>query len=100
MVLNQCQFSKIAPSFVKRPIQKNTVFNTARAKAVVTTTKPKAVINTVWGDHFYDVKSSACWVWKSKIKVLGHVSKHNSASIVLKKFDYVDVKGISKSVLA
>ncbi|GKG22609.1 hypothetical protein Tco_0387912, partial [Tanacetum coccineum] len=34
------------------------------------------------------VKDSACWVWKLKTKVLDHASKHNSASITLKKFDY------------
>ncbi|GJY56691.1 putative ribonuclease H-like domain-containing protein [Tanacetum coccineum] len=42
--------------------------------------RPKAVVNAV--------KASACWVWKPKTKVLDHVSKHNSASITLKKFDY------------
>ncbi|GJW13075.1 ribonuclease H-like domain-containing protein [Tanacetum coccineum] len=40
--------------------------------------------------------SLACWVWKPKTKVLDHVSKHNSASITLKKFDYVDAQGRSK----
>ncbi|GKC44397.1 putative reverse transcriptase, RNA-dependent DNA polymerase, partial [Tanacetum coccineum] len=33
-------------------------------------------------------------------KVLDHVSKHNSASIVMKRFDYVDAQGRSKSVMA
>ncbi|GJQ95304.1 putative ribonuclease H-like domain-containing protein [Tanacetum coccineum] len=37
----------------------------------------------------------ACWVWKPKTKVLDYVSKHNSASITLKKFDYVDAQGRS-----
>nr|GEU61525.1 uncharacterized mitochondrial protein AtMg00810-like [Tanacetum cinerariifolium] len=35
-------------------------------------------------------------VWKPKTKVLDHVSKHNTASITLKKFDYVDAQGKSK----
>ncbi|GJY72560.1 hypothetical protein Tco_0476263 [Tanacetum coccineum] len=105
--------SKIAHSIVKRPIHKNAAFknsifnqrvntvkdknvNTIRPKAVVNATKPKAVVNTprpkavvnVKGNNVNDVKASACWVWKPKNKVLDHVSKHNSASITLKKFDY------------
>ncbi|GKB93276.1 hypothetical protein Tco_0979413 [Tanacetum coccineum] len=51
-------------------------FNTAR---------PKAVVNAVKGNNFNVVKVLACWVWKPKNKVLDHVSKHNSASITLKK---------------
>ncbi|GJW49092.1 hypothetical protein Tco_0090443 [Tanacetum coccineum] len=66
-------------------------FNTARAKAVV---------NAVKGNNVNPVKASACWVWKLKTKVLDHISKHNSASITLKKFDYVDAQGRSKSVMA
>nr|GFA19449.1 hypothetical protein [Tanacetum cinerariifolium] len=34
-----------------------------------------------------DVQASACWVWKSV--------KPNSASIILKRYDYVDVRGRS-----
>ncbi|GJY58375.1 putative ribonuclease H-like domain-containing protein [Tanacetum coccineum] len=33
---------------------------------------------------------------ETKDKVLDHVSKHNSASITLKKFDYIDAQGRSK----
>ncbi|GJR41944.1 putative ribonuclease H-like domain-containing protein [Tanacetum coccineum] len=95
--------SKIAHSTVKRPIHKNTTFknsninkrvNTARDKKF-NTARPKAVVNDVKG-NFNAVKASACWVWKPKIKVLDHVSKHNSASITLKKFDYIDAHGRSK----
>ncbi|GJS03435.1 hypothetical protein Tco_0319943 [Tanacetum coccineum] len=98
-------FSKTAHSNVKRPIHKNTTFknsnfnqrvntvkdknvNAARLKAVVNAVRPKAVVNAIKGNNVNDVKASACWVWKSKTKVLDHVSKHNSASITLKKFDY------------
>ncbi|GKE36499.1 hypothetical protein Tco_1459904 [Tanacetum coccineum] len=101
--------SKSAHSTVKWPIHKNTSFknsnfnqrvnnvkdkkfNTARPKELVNAARPKAVVNAV--------KASACWVWKLKNKVLDHVSKHNSASITLKKFDYADVQGRSKSVTA
>ncbi|GJX50344.1 putative ribonuclease H-like domain-containing protein [Tanacetum coccineum] len=98
-------FSKIAHSIVKRPIHKKTTFknsnfnqrvntvkdknvNAARPKAVVNAARPKAVVNAVKGNNVNAVKASACWVWKPKTKVLDHVSKHNSASITLKKFDY------------
>ncbi|GKA20947.1 putative ribonuclease H-like domain-containing protein [Tanacetum coccineum] len=57
-------------------------------KTVVNTARPKAVVNVVKGNNVNAVKASACWVWKLKTKVLDHVSKHNNASITLKKFDY------------
>ncbi|GJU35330.1 hypothetical protein Tco_1183684 [Tanacetum coccineum] len=99
--------SKTTHSTVKRPIHKNTTFknsnfnqrvntvkdknvNTVRPKAVVNAVRPKAVVNAVKGNNVNAVKASACRVWKPKNKVLDHVSKHNSASITLKKFDYVD----------
>ncbi|GJZ90238.1 hypothetical protein Tco_0662165 [Tanacetum coccineum] len=97
--------SKTAHSTVKRPIHKNTTFknynfnqrvnnvkdknvNTAKPKAVVNAARPTTLVNTVKGNNVNAVKASACWVWKPKTKVLDHVSKHNSASITLKKFDY------------
>nr|GEX36558.1 hypothetical protein [Tanacetum cinerariifolium] len=94
--------SKIAHSTVKRPIHKtsfknnnvNQRVNTVRGKHV-NTARPKAVVNAVKGNHVNVVKASACWVWKPKTKVLDHVSKHNSASIIQKKFDYIDAQGIS-----
>ncbi|GJV70834.1 putative ribonuclease H-like domain-containing protein [Tanacetum coccineum] len=107
--------SKSTHSFVKWPIHKNTAFknnnfnlrvntiedkkiNTARPKVVVNLClAKKAVVNAVMGNNVTDVKALACWVWKPKTKVLDHVSKHNSASITLKKFDYVDAQGRSKS---
>ncbi|GJR70257.1 hypothetical protein Tco_0016322 [Tanacetum coccineum] len=99
--------SKKAHSTVKRPIDKNTAFknsnvnqrvnivkdknvNTVRPKAVVSAARPKAVVNVVKGNNVNVVKASACWVWKLNTKVLDHVSKNNSASITLKKFDYID----------
>nr|GEX41275.1 ribonuclease H-like domain-containing protein [Tanacetum cinerariifolium] len=39
------------------------------------------------------------WVWKPKCPILDHVSRHTSASITIKKFDYTDARGISKSVM-
>nr|GEV64445.1 putative ribonuclease H-like domain-containing protein [Tanacetum cinerariifolium] len=42
-------------------------------------------------------KASACWVWKSKCKVLDHVSRLTSASMTFKQFDYTDALGRSKN---
>ncbi|GKA48454.1 ribonuclease H-like domain-containing protein [Tanacetum coccineum] len=106
-------FSKTTHSIVKRLIHKKTAFknsnfnqrvnivkdknvNAARPKAVVNAARPKIVVNAVKGNNVNVVKASTCWVWKQKTKVLDHVSKHNSASITLRKFDYVDEQGKSK----
>nr|GEW26090.1 reverse transcriptase domain-containing protein [Tanacetum cinerariifolium] len=51
----------------------------------VNTARPKAVINR--RNRVKDVQASACWVWKP--------IKPNSASIILKRYDYVDVRGRS-----
>ncbi|GJW20568.1 putative ribonuclease H-like domain-containing protein [Tanacetum coccineum] len=96
--------SKIAHSTVKRPIHKNTEFKNSNINQRVNTAKdtkfntawPKTVVNVVKGNNFNAVKASTCWVWKPKTKVLDHVSKHNGASITLKKFDYVDAQDRSK----
>ncbi|GKA55174.1 hypothetical protein Tco_0754123 [Tanacetum coccineum] len=75
-----------------------TTVNAARPMGKnVNTAKPKAIVNAVQGNNLNAVKASACWVYKPKNKVLDHVSKHNSASITLKKFNYVDAQGRSKS---
>ncbi|GJV39334.1 putative ribonuclease H-like domain-containing protein [Tanacetum coccineum] len=101
-------FSKSAHLTVKRLINKYTTsknsnfnqrVNTIRVNNV-NTAKPKAVVNAVRGNSFNAVKALAYWVWRPKQKVLDHVSKHNSASITLKKFDYIDAQGRSKSVMA
>nr|GEU67459.1 hypothetical protein [Tanacetum cinerariifolium] len=100
--------SKTAHSTVKRPIHKNTTFknshvnqrvNTVKGKNI-NTARPKAVVNVVKGNLVNAVKASACWVWKPKTKVIGYVSKYNSESITLKKFDYIDAQGRSKLVMA
>nr|GEW80997.1 putative ribonuclease H-like domain-containing protein [Tanacetum cinerariifolium] len=89
--------SKTTHSTVKRPIHKNITFKNSnlnqRVNIVkgknVNTTRPKAVVNVVKGNNLNAVK-------KPKTKVLDRVSKHNSASITLKKFYYVDAQGRSK----
>nr|GEU98290.1 ribonuclease H-like domain-containing protein [Tanacetum cinerariifolium] len=96
-------FSNSAHLVVKRAIQSKTSFkdsfinqrvNTVRNKHV-NTARPKAVLNAVKGNEVYAVKASTCWVWKPKIKVLYHVYKHNSTSITLNKYDYIDAQGRS-----
>nr|GEV05303.1 putative ribonuclease H-like domain-containing protein [Tanacetum cinerariifolium] len=69
------------------------------AMLTVRARRPKAVVNVVQGNIVNVVKASAYWIWKPKTKVIDHVSKHNSASIILNKFDYVDAQGRSKSVM-
>nr|GEU55677.1 retrovirus-related Pol polyprotein from transposon TNT 1-94 [Tanacetum cinerariifolium] len=64
----------------------------AEPKGVVNTGRPKAILNVVKGNDVYAVKASACWVWKPKTKVTDHVSKYNSTSITLKKYDYIDAQ--------
>ncbi|GKB74665.1 ribonuclease H-like domain-containing protein [Tanacetum coccineum] len=79
---------------------KGTKVNTAKPKAVVNAARPKAVLNAFKGNQINVVKASACWVWKPKTKVIDHVSKHNSASMRFKRFDYIDAQGRFKSVMA
>ncbi|GJZ82119.1 hypothetical protein Tco_0647113 [Tanacetum coccineum] len=69
-------------------VRPKAVVNVTNPKAVVNAARLKAVVNAVKGNNVNAVKASACWVWKPKNKVLDHVSKHNSASITLKKFNY------------
>ncbi|GJS69825.1 putative ribonuclease H-like domain-containing protein [Tanacetum coccineum] len=103
-------FLKIAQSTVRRPFQSKTTLsnkrfthkvNTAKAQAVnttrpqaVNTARPKtvrpnsAVVNAVKVNQANAVKASACWVWRP--------TKPNSASITLKKHNYIDARGRSK----
>ncbi|GJV45865.1 hypothetical protein Tco_1430401 [Tanacetum coccineum] len=89
-----------AYSSVKRPFNKKTTnynryfnkrVNTVKSTRV-NTARPKAEVNTV--------KASASWVWKPKHEELDHVSKSNSTSKTLTRYDYVDAYERFKSVLA
>ncbi|GJT04369.1 hypothetical protein Tco_0838831 [Tanacetum coccineum] len=91
-----------AHSTVRSPINNKT--STKNSNQKVNTARPKAVLNAVMGNQVKTVrlkvilnvaKASSCWVWKPKTKFLDHVSKYNSASITLKKFDYIDAQGRS-----
>ncbi|GJY18076.1 hypothetical protein Tco_0389567 [Tanacetum coccineum] len=105
-------FSKLAQSTVKRPYQSRTSLtnknfnqkiNTAKEKVytakpkkvniakpkVINTARPtSAVVNAVRANQVNVVKASACWVWRP--------AKLNSASINLKRQNYIDARGRSK----
>ncbi|GJW70512.1 hypothetical protein Tco_0127429 [Tanacetum coccineum] len=99
-------FSKSTQSTVKRPYQIRTTltnknfsqkvntakgkFYTARPKAVNTARPNSAVVNAVRANQVNVVKASACWVWRP--------TKLNSASITLKRHNYVDARGRSKVI--
>ncbi|GKE92785.1 ribonuclease H-like domain-containing protein [Tanacetum coccineum] len=94
-------------SHVRRPFNKFTINKNNNFKEKdnnvrenVTTIGPKEVVYDNKGNEANAVKASTCWVGRPDQKVLDHVSKHNSASIVMKRFDYVDAQGRSKSVMA
>ncbi|GKD61985.1 hypothetical protein Tco_1299494 [Tanacetum coccineum] len=76
----------------------NEKVNTARVNNV-TTAGPKAIVSTAVGNGENAVKSSACWIWRATGNVIDHNSK-DSGSYMLKRFDYVDLQGRLKSVMA
>ncbi|GKA49317.1 hypothetical protein Tco_0742390 [Tanacetum coccineum] len=76
----------------------NEKVNTARVNNV-TTAGPKAVVNAAKRNGENVVKSSACWIWRPTGNVIDHTSK-DSGSYMLKRFDYVDLQGRLKSVMA
>ncbi|GKB66110.1 putative ribonuclease H-like domain-containing protein [Tanacetum coccineum] len=70
------RFTKLEQSTVKRP----KVLNTVRPNS--------AVVNVVRANHVNVVKALACWVWRP--------TKLDSASITLKRHNYIDARGRSK----
>ncbi|GKE80294.1 hypothetical protein Tco_1550294, partial [Tanacetum coccineum] len=62
----------------------------------LTTIGTRAVVNTGKGKMNNDLKKSR-WVWRPNGNYMDHESKENG-SFILKKFEYVDPKGISKSM--
>nr|GEU76045.1 reverse transcriptase domain-containing protein [Tanacetum cinerariifolium] len=55
--------------------------------------KYSAYKKTMFNNEVNVVKALGCWVWRPKKNVTDHVSKQNSASLTLKIFDYIDVRG-------
>ncbi|GJT48596.1 ribonuclease H-like domain-containing protein [Tanacetum coccineum] len=75
-----------------RPLNTARPINTAHPKTTVYSARPmpnSVVVNAVWANKVNAVKASACWVWRP--------TKLNSASITLKRHNYVDTRGRSKS---
>ncbi|GKF68919.1 hypothetical protein Tco_0198598, partial [Tanacetum coccineum] len=62
----------------------------------MTTAETRAVVNTGKGKMDNALKKLR-WVWRPKGNYMDHESKEKG-SFTLKKFEYVDPKGISKSV--
>nr|GEV11563.1 hypothetical protein [Tanacetum cinerariifolium] len=84
--------SKSASKDISNEVRKSIDAPLIEKPVQVNTARPKAVINSIRTNRVNDVKASACWVWRPV--------KPNSASITLKRYDYVDVRGRSKSVMA
>ncbi|GJV53980.1 ribonuclease H-like domain-containing protein [Tanacetum coccineum] len=72
----------------------NNKVNSARTNSV-NTGKEKEIASVVGKVGNNAVKSSACWVWRPKEKVIDHASK-NSGSYICKRFNYVDPTGRPK----
>ncbi|GJR55503.1 hypothetical protein Tco_1406024 [Tanacetum coccineum] len=72
--------------------QDNTPVNTVRPRVVNTARSIETSVNAARENGFNAVKPSACWVWRP--------IKPNSVSITLNRYNYIDARGISKSVMA
>ncbi|GJX83023.1 putative ribonuclease H-like domain-containing protein [Tanacetum coccineum] len=73
-------------------IAKAQAVNTTKPKAVNTARQNSTVVNAVRANQANAIKASACWVWRP--------TKPDSVSITLKKYNYIDARGRSKSVMA
>ncbi|GJS38358.1 hypothetical protein Tco_0563401 [Tanacetum coccineum] len=81
---NQAQSTVHVPFYKRTTLTKrcfNQRFNTDRQ-----------TVNTIRVRGFNAVKPSACWVWRP--------IKPNGASLVFNKYNYIDARGRSKSVMA
>ncbi|GKF65424.1 hypothetical protein Tco_0191941, partial [Tanacetum coccineum] len=95
-------YSPVRRAFNQKSAAKTNNFkekvNTARFNNV-TTAGPKAVVKAAEGNGENAVKSSASWIWIPTGNVIDNTSK-DSGSYMLKRFDYVDLQGRLKSVMA
>ncbi|GKD49239.1 hypothetical protein Tco_1278215 [Tanacetum coccineum] len=78
------------------PINNKTTTKNSNFNQKVNTARPKAVPNAVKVNQVNVVKASACWVWKPKTKIIDHVSKHNSASTILKRAIHIKIYRIKE----
>nr|GEW78886.1 ribonuclease H-like domain-containing protein [Tanacetum cinerariifolium] len=81
---------------IRRPINHIPSTKNCNFNKKFTTVKVNKV-NAIYGVKGNADKASANWVWKPKCQVLDHVSKLTNESMTLKKFDYTDALGRSKS---
>nr|GFC86217.1 ubiquitin hydrolase [Tanacetum cinerariifolium] len=84
---NNLKSQQLGPDFA---MKKKACYNCGDFCHLVNDCRRRAVINR--RNMVKDVQASARWVWK--------YVKPNSASIILKRYDYVDVRGRSRSVMA
>ncbi|GKC64708.1 ribonuclease H-like domain-containing protein, partial [Tanacetum coccineum] len=66
--------------------------NTVRPRVINTARQNRTSVNAATANGFNVVMPSACWVWRP--------IKPNSASITLNKYNYINARGRSKSVMA
>ncbi|GKC16264.1 hypothetical protein Tco_1013046 [Tanacetum coccineum] len=97
--VNDHYSTRMTHSNLRRNMIPQAVLMRSGIKAV-NTAKPKNAHNAVKRNSFNTVKASACWVWMPKNRVVDHVSKNISASVTLKRLDYIDAQGRFKSVMA
>ncbi|GJV78375.1 hypothetical protein Tco_1509959 [Tanacetum coccineum] len=83
-------FQNQAQSTVQRPFYKKTALTKRSNNQNINT--GRQTVNTVRARGFNAVKPSACWVWRP--------IKPNGASLVFNKYNYIDARGRSKSVMA
>ncbi|GKD82243.1 hypothetical protein Tco_1349082 [Tanacetum coccineum] len=88
--------STVQRSFYKKPALTNRYFNqkvnTVRPRVVNTARPYTTPVNTVRANGVNVVKPSACWVWRP--------TRPNGASLVFNRYNYIDARGRSKSVMA
>ncbi|GJT33153.1 retrovirus-related pol polyprotein from transposon TNT 1-94 [Tanacetum coccineum] len=86
-------FQNQAQSTVHMPFYKRTKLTNWCFNQRFNTGRPfRSTVNTVRARGFNAVKPSACWVWRP--------IKPNGASMVFNKYNYIDARGRSKSVMA
>ncbi|GJR85022.1 ribonuclease H-like domain-containing protein [Tanacetum coccineum] len=102
-------FNTAVPSHspLRRPFYQQTALKNRNLNNKVNTTKV-IFVNTVKGkrmtsavgeQEINDVKPTTYWAWRPKIKMINHVYK-NIRSCICKQFNYVDLTGRNKSVMA
>nr|GEU55371.1 ubiquitin hydrolase [Tanacetum cinerariifolium] len=60
----------------------------------------KSTFSTDLGNKGKVVKASACWIWRPKQNTTEKCPNYNSVSLIFKKFQYIDIQGRLKSVMA